>query len=66
MYQILQEQNRFFVYTLHHIYAKKKFSYKMSFQLGMDLKEVQKQGRDERTPEDYIPDICLTKQQMYR
>ena len=26
---------------------------KTSFQVGMDLKTVQKQGRDERTQEDY-------------
>ena len=41
-------------YTLHPqvILGKKSFC-KTSFQVGMELKKVQKQGRDERTQEDY-------------
>ena len=31
----------------------KKSSVKLDFKLGMELKKVQKQGRDERTQEDY-------------
>ena len=31
----------------------KKVSVKLDFKLGMELKKVQKQGRDERTQEDY-------------
>ena len=31
----------------------KKVSVKLDFKLGMDLKKVQKQGRDERMQEDY-------------
>ena len=34
------------------LYKGKSFC-KTSFQVGMDLKKVQKQGRDERTQEDY-------------
>ena len=32
---------------------RKKVSVKLDFKLGMELKKVQKQGRDERTQEDY-------------
>ena len=31
----------------------KKVSIKLDFKLGMELKKVEKQGRDERTEEDY-------------
>ena len=31
---------------------------KSSFEEGMNLKKAQKQGRDERIQEDYIPYIC--------
>ena len=31
----------------------KKVSLKLDLKLGMELKKVQKQGRDERTQEDY-------------
>ena len=32
---------------------REKSFYKTSFQLGMGLKKVKKQGRDEKTQEDY-------------
>ena len=36
-----------------HKVLGKKVSVKLDFKLGMELKKVQKQGRDERTQEDY-------------
>ena len=33
--------------------SSEKVSVKLDFKLGMELKKVQKQGRDERTQEDY-------------
>ena len=41
-------------YTLHpQVKLGKKVSVKLDFKIGIELKKVQKQGRDERTQEDY-------------
>ena len=37
----------------------KKVSAKLSFQVGMDLNKVQKQGRDERIQKDYPTSAVL-------
>ena len=36
----------------------------ISFQVGMDLKKVQKQGRNQRTQEDYVTCTPANTQQM--
>ena len=46
-----------------HNVLGKKVSVKLDFKLGMELKKVQKQGRDERTQEG-LPYICKNTHQM--
>ena len=52
IYQVLQDC-MMIIYTFI-IYTREKSFCKTWFQVGMELKKVQKQGRDERMQEDYL------------